>query len=495
MVSGLVFEPRALDELLPDWRDAVDDPNPLLSTPVTSDSMRLLTENNSFPLPHPPGLSNNGNYVGSLSELVRWLGRRAADLGVDLYPGFAGAEVLYDKDGSVVGMATNDVGLNREGKPGAGFERGMALKAKVTLVAEGAHGSLAKGLIERYKLRVGREHQTYGIGLKEVWEVPEGQHHKGAISHSVGWPLDKNTYGGTFMYHFGDRLVSLGLVVGLDYRNPYLNPYKEFQRMKLHPMFREVLNGGRCVAYGARALNEGGLQSVPKLSFPGGLLIGCSAGFVNVPKIKGSHTAMKSGMLAAETAHAHLEDQSVKLDAYEQAMRESWVWEELKAVRNVRPAFHSLGLYGGLLWSGVELALRGKTPWTLSHGRPDYAQLDLASKHKPIDYPKADGVLTFDLLESVARTGTMHREDEPCHLRLKDPSVQVARSLPAFDGVESRFCPAGVYEYVEDASGKARFQINSQNCIHCKTCDIKDPTQNINWTVPEGGDGPKYSIT
>lgn len=490
-MSGLVFEPRALDELLPDWRESYNttDPPALLDTPVRTDSMKFLTETRSFPLPHPPGISNAGNYIGSLSEFVRWLGRRAADLGVEMFPGFAGASFLTDRNGSVTGVATNDVGIGKDGRPKANFERGMALKAKYTLLAEGAHGSLSKQAIKKFSLR--SNHQTYGIGLKEVWRVPEESHRKGSVIHSIGWPLDLKTYGGAFMYHYGDRLVSLGLVIGLDYQNPYLNPYREFQRMKLHPLFRNVLTGGSCIAYGARALNEGGLQSIPKLCFPGGALIGCSAGFVNVPKIKGTHTAMKSGMLAAEAIN------NGKLEDYEADLRKSWVWEELHRVRNVRPAFHNpLGLYGGLIWSGIELATAGKLPWTLKHGKPDYASFKPASEFKPIEYPKADGILTFDLLESVSRTGTNHEEDQPCHLQLKDPSIQVERNLTEFAGPEARFCPAGVYEYLprEDGSGM-RFQINAQNCIHCKTCDIKDPSQNINWQVPEGGGGPKYEHT
>lgn len=494
-VSGLVLEPRALDELLPAWRENPGDPCPLLSTPVKSDIMRFLTETRSFPLPHPPGLSNEGNYIGSLSELTRWLGRRATELGVEVYPGFAGAEALVE-NGRVVGVATNDVGMRRDGKPKANYERGMALKAKFTLLAEGAHGSLSKKIIRRYELRDLGKHQTYGLGLKEVWEVRPEVFRHGAVWHSVGWPLDYKTYGGLFMYHFGENLVSLGMVVGLNYTNPYLNPYREFQKAKLHPKISSLLTGGHCIAYGARALNSGGLQSVPKLIFPGGALIGCSAGFVNVPKIKGTHTAMKSGILAAEAAHAAIESNLGDLSAYQTGYEQSWIYDELYMVRNCKPAFHNpLGLYGGLLWSGVELALRGRTPWTLSHGPPDHAVTHRAAQSKPPEYPKADGVLTFDLLESVSRTGTNHEEDQPVHLVLDSPELQPERSYPLFDGIESRFCPAGVYEYLPTADGNVRLQINAQNCIHCKTCDIKDPLQNIDWTVPEGGGGPKYSVT
>jgi len=415
---------------------------------------------------------------------------------VELYPGFAGAEVLYE-GGRVVGVASNDVGLDRNGNPRTSFEKGMALKAKYTIIAEGAHGSLAKGLISRYSLRSGRSHQTYGLGLKEVWRVKPEVFKRGAVMHAVGWPLDYKTYGGIFLYHFGEGLVSVGLVVGLNYQNPYLNPYMEFQRAKLHPIISRVLSGGQCIAYGARALNSGGLQSVPKLVFPGGALIGCSAGFLNVPKIKGTHTAMKSGILAAESIHHAIQSGSNECLDYEERWEGSWVYEELNQVRNCKPAFKNpAGLYGGLLWSGIELALRGKVPWTLSHGPPDHLSTLPASACTPIVYPKPDGVLSFDLMESVAKTGTNHEEDQPVHLQLKDPRAQVERSLPLFDGIESRFCPAGVYEYLptEDGNG-TKFQINAQNCIHCKTCDIKDPTQNINWAVPEGGGGPKYSVT
>jgi electron-transferring-flavoprotein dehydrogenase len=386
------------------------------------------------------------------------------------------------------------------GKPKANFERGMAIHAKMTLFAEGCHGSLTKTLIQKYNLRQGQP-QTYGIGLKEVWEIPRSKHQPGLVMHTIGWPLDPKTYGGSFMYHYGENLVSVGLVVGLDYRNPYLNPYQEFQRLKTHPTFRAVLEGGQCIAYGSRALNEGGIQSIPKLIVPGGALIGCTAGFLNVPKIKGSHSAIKSGIVAAESVFEALEkkenDDPVMLDSYERNLKDSWVYKELYEVRNVRPAFNKYGLYGGMLYSGIDqLVFRGRVPWTFAHHGPDYAQLCPASECKKIEYPKADGVLTFELLESVSRTGTKHAEDQPVHLQLADPAVPIAKNLPIFDGPEARFCPAGVYEYVPDESGKGlRFQINSQNCIHCKTCDIKDPSQNINWVPPEGGGGPQYTLT
>lgn len=410
-------------------------------------------------------------------------------------------QVLYNANGAVVGVATNDVGLNRQGQPKESFERGMAINAKLTLFAEGCHGSLTKTLLKKYDLRPETTHQTYGIGLKEVWEVPKQLHQPGLVMHTVGWPLDAQTYGGSFLYHYGDRLVSVGLVVGLDYQDPYLNPYKEFQRLKTHPMMRKHLEGGRCIAYGARALNEGGLQSIPKLVFPGGALVGCSAGFLNVPKIKGSHTAMKSGILAADAAFTALNEKptieaGIELKEYETLLRSSWVYDELWRVRNVRPSFQKYGLYGGLLYSGIDqMILRGRAPWTLSHGLPDYARLRPALNYKPKTYPKNDGILTFDLLENVSRTGTNHEEDQPCHLQLADPSIPVEKNLPMYAGPEERFCPAGVYEYVQEGEGKSRFQINAQNCIHCKTCDIKDPAQNINWAPPEGSGGPQYTLT
>lgn len=390
----------------------------------------------------------------------------------------------------------------------------MSIKAKVTLFAEGCHGSLTKTLIPKFQLRSEDEHQTYGLGLKEVWEIPKEKHQAGLVMHTVGWPLDAQTYGGSFMYHYGENLVSLGLVIGLDYQNPYLNLYAEFQRLKTHPAFRRILEGGKCLAYGARALNEGGVQSIPKLVFPGGALIGCTAGFLNVPKIKGSHTAMESGMMAAESAFESLtadptgvSSLPIILDKYEKALRASWVFQELREVRNVRPAFQKYGLYGGLLFTGIDqMIFRGKLPFTLKHGASDHARLEPASMHHPLVYPKADGVLTFDLMENVARTGTNHEEDQPVHLQLQQPDLQVTRNLPIYAGPEGRFCPAGVYEYVPDETAAGgnhpskgetskRFQINAQNCIHCKTCDIKDPSQNINWVPPEGGGGPQYTLT
>ncbi|KAK9470362.1 uncharacterized protein V1510DRAFT_405091 [Dipodascopsis tothii] len=497
ILSGAVLEPRALDELLPNWRDA---PPPV--TAVTSDSMRFLTAKLAVPLPEPPQMHNTGNYIVSLNQFVKWLAEQAEELGVEVYPGFSVSEVLYDEAGAVCGVATNDVGVARDGRPKDTFQRGMAFRARLTLLAEGCHGSLTKQVSKKFNLREGVDPQTYGIGIKEVWEVPAENWREGEVVHTMGYPLSKDVYGGGFMYHFGERLVSVGLVVGLDYANPYLSPYKEFQKMKHHKVYADVLTGGKCISYGARALNEGGLQSVPKLSFPGGALIGCSAGFVNVPKVKGTHTAMKTGMLASEAAFDALVADAagpIALDAYEQAFKDSWVYRELHEVRNVRPSFHTpLALYGGIMYSGLDtLVLRGRTPWTFHHPSTDAAATRPAAEFAPIDYPKPDGKLSFDLLTSVARTGTMHDDDEPVHLKVDDLDAHTAASYPTYKGVENRFCPAGVYEYVEDASKDhgVRFQINSQNCIHCKTCDIKVPTQDINWTCPEGGDGPKYYLT
>ncbi|PJF17350.1 putative electron transfer flavoprotein ubiquinone oxidoreductase [Paramicrosporidium saccamoebae] len=491
--AEIVLEPRAFDELFPNWQSEYGadsaDPAPL-RTAATTDKLCFLTEQYQFPMPKLGDMRNKGNWIVSLSEVTRWMGRRAEELGISMFPGFAGREVLYE-NGRVVGVATNDVGVDRKGQGKPNFERGMEIKANVTLFAEGCHGSLTKGLIKRFALREDT-HQTYGIGLKEVWEVSKEKHQPGLVMHTVGWPLDRQTYGGSFMYHYGDNLVSLGLVVGLDYQNPYLNPYKEFQRLKTHPTMKRYLEGGRCIAYGARALNEGGIQSIPKLTFPGGALVGCTAGFLNVPKIKGSHTAMKSGMVAAETAFQAL---GGNMDEYEQKLKESWVYSELQRVRNVRPAFEKFGLYGGLLYSGIDqMVFRGRLPWTFAHKMPDYAMLKPAIQCRPIEYGRADGVLTFDLLENVSRTGTNHEEDQPCHLQLKDPNVPVKDNLAVFAGPEQRFCPAGVYEYVPEGD-TMRFQINAQNCIHCKTCDIKDPSQNINWVPPEGAGGPQYTMT
>ncbi|KAF8940141.1 hypothetical protein EDD21DRAFT_369029 [Dissophora ornata] len=501
-LSGAVLEPRALNELIPDWKEK----GAPLNQPALYDQMKLFTKNYAIPLPHPPQMNNTGNYIVSLSNYVKWLGEQAEEAGVEVFPGFAASEILYSEDGSVKGIATNDVGLDKNFQPKEGFERGMEFHAKVTLFAEGCHGSLTKQLFRKFNLRDECDPQTYGIGLKEVWKIDPSKSKPGTVVHGLGWPIDNATYGGSFIYHMGDDMLSLGLVIGLDYENPYLHPYKEFQRFKHHPYVKDLLEGGECVVYGARAINEGGLQSIPKLYFPGGALIGCTAGFLNLVKIKGTHTAMKSGMLAAESAYAAItaedysEEKPVVLADFEQKVKDSWIWKELTEVRNCRPSFHTpLGNIGGVIYSGIDsILLKGRTPWTFHNTTPDHERLKVAKNAKKIDYPKPDGVISFDLLTSVSRTGTNHTENQPVHLRLKNKDIPVQRNLKVFDGPEGRFCPAGVYEFVDDESGpegSKRLQINSQNCIHCKTCDIKDPSQNIDWVVPEGGGGPQYTFT
>ncbi|KAJ3102401.1 hypothetical protein HDU97_000608 [Phlyctochytrium planicorne] len=498
-LSGAVLEPRALNELIPDWKEK----GAPLNQPALKDKMYFLTQSMAIPIPHPPQMNNKGNYIVSLSNFTKWLGSQAEELGVEIYPSFAGSEVLYNEDGSVAGVATNDVGIGRSGKPKDSFERGMEIRAKVTLFAEGCHGSLSKKVINKFDLRKDSQHQTYGIGLKEVWELDPAKHDAGLVMHTMGWPMDFQTYGGSFMYHLENNLCAIGFVVALDYTNPTMSPYKEFQRFKHHPHIKKYLEGGKIVSYGARALNEGGLQSIPKLAFPGGALIGCSAGFLNVPKIKGTHTAMKSGMVAGDAAYEAITAGAtgpITLDAYSDNLKKSWVWQELNEVRNVKPSFHSpLGMWGGVIYSGIDtLFLKGRVPWTFKHGPPDHASLKPLKEVKPIEYPKPDGVISFELLENVSRTGTGHEEDQPIHLRLKQgQKPQLEKNLKDFGGPEQKFCPAGVYEYVDDEKnpGEKRFQINASNCIHCKTCDIKDPSQNIDWTVPEGGGGPKYFYT
>lgn len=494
ILSGAVLEPRALNELIPDWQDK----GAPLKAPVSRDEFMMLSETGArrfpgFLLPKP--FHNHGNYAISLGNLCRWLAEQAEEMGVEVYPGFAAAEVLYHDDGSVKGVATGDMGVGRDGERTANYQPGMELHAKYTFIAEGVRGSLAKDLFARYDLRRGIDPQTYGIGLKELWEIDPSKHKLGLVSHGVGWPLDKETYGGYFMYHLEDNQAAIGFVVALDYKNPYLSPFDEFQRFKTHPYIRNFLEGGRRISYGARALNEGGLQSIPKLTFPGGCIVGCSAGFLNVPKIKGTHGAMKSAMLAAEAAFAALKGGSEghdELTAYPEAFRQSWLYDELKAVRNVRPAFR-WGRTAGMAYSGVEMYLGGRTPWTLRHRHADHETLRKAADARPIEYPKPDGVFSFDKLSSVFVSNTNHEEDQPVHLRLKDPSIPIEHNLPLFDEPAQRYCPAAVYEVVRDDDGSnPRFVINAQNCVHCKTCDIKDPRQNIVWTVPEGGGGPNY---
>jgi electron-transferring-flavoprotein dehydrogenase len=489
ILSGAVIEPRALHELLPDWR-AQGAP---LNTPAADDRFLLLTATRAFRLPTPPQMNNHGNYIVSLGNVCRWLAQQAEALGVEIYPGFAAAEVLYHDDGRVKGVATGDMGIGRSGERTERYQPGMELHAKQTLFAEGCRGSLTKRLFDRFKLREGVQPQTYGIGIKELWEVEPSKHSAGRIVHTVGWPLDHATYGGSFLYHLENNQVAVGFVVGLDYANPHLSPFEEFQRFKTHPAVRPTFAGGRRIAYGARALSEGGFQSLPRLTFPGGMLIGDTAGFLNVPKIKGTHTAMKSGMTAAEAVFEHLQsDGGAEVVSYPERLRQTWLWEELHRVRNIRPAFR-WGLFGGIAYSALDTyLLRGKAPWTLTH-HADHTQLRRAADCRPVGYPKPDGKITFDRLSSVFISNTNHEEDQPPHLRLKDDAVPVGVNLALYDAPEQRYCPAGVYEIVRDANGSnPRLQINAQNCVHCKTCDIKDPTQNIDWVVPEGGGGPNY---
>lgn len=497
ILSGNVLEPRAIEELIPDWLDSTNESRFEHATPTRGDRMRFLTSERAIPIPTPPQMHNKGNYIISLSQFTRWLADRAEDLGVEIYPGFAGADLLHGPDGTVQGVVTNDQGLGKDGQPKENYEPGMEFRAKVTLLAEGCHGSLTKKAIAKFRLRRDCQPQTYGLGIKEVWEVLPDKFQAGEIFHSMGYPLSKDVYGGGWLYHYGDNLVSVGLVVGLDYANPWISPYGEFQRLKSHPAYRSLLEGGRCLAYGARALNEGGFQSIPRCVFPGGALIGDTAGFLNVPKVKGTHTSMKSGMLAAETAYTTIERNKneyavpVSMDDYEDKIRTSWIWSELKSVRNIRPSFHTpLGIYGGLLWSGLEAFIfRGRIPYTLKHKGEDYAATRPADHFAKIDYPKPDNEITFDILTSVHRTGTYHQEDEPCHLVPQSGTEGHARqAYPLYQGVENRFCPANVYHYISDETRKdgVQFRIESQNCIHCKTCSIKDPTQDITWTVPEG---------
>ena len=489
ILSGAVLEPRTLNELIPDWREQ----GAPLDTPATDDRFLYLTATRAFRLPTPPQMHNEGNYIVSLGNVCRWLASQAEALGVEIYPGFPAAELLED-DGRIAGIATGDLGIGKDGKPTEGFQRGMELRARYTLFAEGCRGSLSKQLIQRFDLRDGHDLQTYAIGIKELWEIPASNHRPGLVEHSIGWPLDRGTYGGSFLYHFGENLVSYGFVVGLDYRNPWLSPFDEMQRFKTHPAVRGHFEGGRRVSYGARALNEGGLQSIPRLTFPGGALIGDAAGFVNVPKIKGTHTAMKSGMLAAETvADALAAGGTVELTAYEEKLRASWVWQELSQVRNIRPAFAKYGLWAGLAYSAIDTyLLRGKAPWTFHHRHSDNETLLAAEAAPRIEYPRPDGVLTFDRLSSVFISNTNHEENQPPHLHLADPELAISLNWQRFRSPEARYCPAGVYEIVGAEEGNPRLQINAQNCVHCKTCDIKDPAQNIDWVTPEGGGGPNY---
>ena len=499
ILSGAVVDPIGLNELIPDWKEK----GAPLNTPVTDDRFIILTEANHIPIPNfmlPPLMNNHGNYIVSLGNVCRWLASQAEELGVEIFPGFAAAEVLYGDKGEVVGVATGDMGISREGEHKSSYTPGVELRAKYTLIAEGVRGSLAKEIQAKYNLRDGVEPQKFGIGIKELWQIDPAKHKPGLVVHTQGWPLDSSTAGGSFMYHLEDNQVAVGFVVNLNYQNPYLSPFDEFQRFKTHPSVREYFEGGKRVAYGARAINEGGLQSIPKLTFPGGALIGCSAGFVNVPRIKGSHNAVKTGMLAADAAFDALKNGSQggdELSAYPEAVRASWTWKDLWKVRNVKPAL-KYGMWLGTMVGGAhmwlnDLGLGFLVPWTSKHGKADHESLKPAAQCKPIVYPKPDGKVSFDKLSSVFLSSTNHEEDQPIHLRLKDPSIPIAKNLPMYDEPAQRYCPAGVYEVLREADGSnPRFQINAQNCVHCKTCDIKDPAQNINWTVPEGGGGPNY---
>ncbi|MGJ7037644.1 electron-transferring-flavoprotein dehydrogenase [Shinella sp. BE166] len=497
ILSGAVVDPIGIDRLLPDWR--ADDSHPF-KTEVTDDHFLLLGPAGSVRLPNfamPPLMNNHGNYIVSLGNVCRWLATKAEELGVEIYPGFAATEVLYNDQGAVIGVATGDMGIERNGEPGPNFTRGMELLGKYTLIGEGVRGSLAKQLISKFDLQKDREPQKFGIGLKELWQVKPENHRPGLVQHSFGWPLGMKTGGGSFLYHLEDNLVAVGFVVHLNYKNPYLFPFEEFQRFKTHPAIRGTFEGGKRLSYGARAITEGGYQSVPKLSFPGGALIGCSAGFVNVPRIKGSHNAVLSGILAAEKladaiAHGRANDEPIEI---EQGWRDSAIGSDLRKVRNVKPLWSKLGTALGVALGGLDMwtntLFGGSIFGTLKHGKTDAQSLEPAAKHKRIDYPKPDGVLTFDRLSSVFLSNTNHEEDQPVHLQVKNPELQKTSELDVYAGPSTRYCPAGVYEWVEK-DGKDVFVINAQNCVHCKTCDIKDPNQNINWVPPQGGEGPVY---
>ncbi len=499
ILSGAVIDPVGLNRLIPDWA-ARGAP---VTTAVTEDKFLVLGPAGEMRLPNflmPPLMSNHGNYIVSLGALCKWLGEQAAELGVEIYPGFAAAEILTDETGAVVGVATGDMGVGRDGAPKDSFVRGMELRGKYTLIGEGARGSLSKQLVAKFGLSAGHCPQKYGIGLKELWEVKPDKHRPGLVQHSFGWPLDTRTGGGSFLYHYGENLVSVGFVVHLNYENPYLSPYDEFQRFKTHPSIRDVFEGGKRIGYGARAITEGGWQSLPKLVFPGGVLLGCAAGMVNVPRIKGSHNAMLSGIAAAEAAVAAIGSGRAhdELATYESAVRDGEIGRDLKRVRNAKPLWSKLGTVAGIALGGADMWLNTIIPgvglgYTLRHGKADYATLTEAARSKPIAYPRPDGVLTFDKLTSVSFSATNHEEEQPIHLELTDPSIPVDVNLPRWAEPAQRYCPAGVYEIIDEGGGKARFQINAQNCVHCKTCDIKDPSQNITWVCPEGGGGPNYA--
>ena len=495
ILSGAVIDPIGLDKLIPDWRSE-DAP---VNTKVSEDRFYWLSASRAVRIPNfviPPLMNNHGNYVVSLADVCRWLAKKAEALGVEIYPGFAAAELLFDGNGAVAGVATGDMGVARDGGPKESFTRGMELRAKYTLVAEGARGSLSKMLIKRFALDQGREPQKFGLGLKELWQVAPGKHKPGLVQHTFGWPLNDRTGGGSFLYHFDEALVAVGFVVHLNYENPYLEPFKEFQRFKMHPLVRSTLEGGKRLAYGARALTEGGWQSVPKLSFPGGALIGCSAGFMNVPRIKGSHNAVLSGVLAAEHVAAAFAAGRAndEISGYDTAWRNSAIGRDLWKVRNAKPLWSRFGTSFGIALGGVDMwsnTVGVPLLGTLRHGKPDWATLKPAAQCTPIVYPKPDGKLSFDLLSSVFLSNTNHEEDQPVHLKVADLVLQKSSEHDLYGGPSARYCPAGVYEWVEEAGGP-RYVINAQNCVHCKTCDIKDPNQNITWVPPEGGGGPNY---
>ena len=496
ILSGNVFETKALDELLPDWQNM--DGCPIKTKVVKEKFLFLLSDKMSFSWPAwllPPVQHNKGNYIISLANLCRWLGQTAENLGVEIYPGFAASEVLFNDDNSVKGIATNDMGIDINGEKKDTYEPGIELHAKVTVFAEGCRGHLGKQLIKKYELDKESDPQQYGIGLKEIWEVPDENHDEGLVLHSAGWPLDNNTYGGSFVYHAANNQIYMGYVVGLDYKNPYLSPFEEFQRFKTHPSIKKMIEGGKRISYGARALIEGGVQSLPKMFMPGALLIGCNAGTLNMPKIKGSHTAMKSGIIGAEAIDEYFRDNLSSLDNFENKFTNSWAYKELHAARNVKPFITKFGLLIGTILTGIDQILfRGKLPFTLNHAHADHETLMPANKCKKIEYPKPDGKITFDRASSVFLTGTYHAENQPVHLVLEDKNLPIEYTLEKFDEPAQRYCPAGVYEVHKDDDGSnPKFVINSQNCIHCKTCDIKEPSQNINWITPEGSGGPKYS--
>ena len=497
ILSGATVDPKALDELIPDWGEQGC---PMAETPVTDNWHWMMSRSGKFSMPHllmPPLFSNKGTYTGSLGNLCRWLGTQAENLGIEIFPGFPAAEILYNDDGSVRGVATGDMGVARDGSHKPDYQPGMELHAKYTLFAEGARGHLTKQLKAKYDLERDCEPQVYGLGMKELWDIDPEKHVPGRVIHTQGWPLsESDSWGGGFLYHQANNQVALGFVVALDYKNPYVYPFEEFQRWKQHPAIRAILEGGRRVSYGARAINEGGWQSVPKLAFPGGALIGCSAGFVNVPRIKGSHTAMKSGMLAADSIAAAIAAgrEHDEVAEYQATLNDSWIATELKLVKNAEPAIAKFGGDYGTVLAGTDMWMRTLgigLPIKMKH-HPDNEGIGRKDLYKPIDYPKPDGVISFDRLSSVFLSNTNHEEDQPCHLVLKDPDVPITVNLALYDAPEQRYCPAGVYEIVGQDEGSPRLQINAQNCVHCKTCDIKDPTQNINWVAPEGGGGPNY---